>query len=122
MLPALLTAAAAFWQFGGLKDAQKASELVYLEEAITSAAKRNDPIEHGYRAHLLQRMQVLHGNRGSAGFSAAFWGFLTLMFLLLVSVSRNGTWWGQLVIVAGLFGSNPGGVDVVVHSVGLYLG
>jgi hypothetical protein len=117
VLPAILTAAAAFWQFGGLKDSQKATELAHLEQVITSAAARKDPVEHGYRAYLLQRLQALHGNRSSSGFFAAIWGFLTLMFLLMMAVSRGATWVGQLIIFAGLFGS----MMLAARNLGKYL-
>lgn len=105
VLAAALTAAAALWQFAGLKDTQKAAELLHLEQAISSAAARKDPIEHGYRAHLLQRMQALHGNRSSSAFFAGLWGFSAFMFLLMLLVSRGGTLWAQLIIFGGLYGS-----------------
>lgn len=105
VLAAVIAAAAALWQFAGLKENRRAGEFEQLERSIRSAAERKDPAEHAYRSYMFRRMQAVHGNRSSAGFMAAMWGLLTLLFLLLAGTAKDTTAVGQLVAFAGLLGS-----------------
>jgi hypothetical protein len=86
---AVIAVAGAAWQFAGLKDARRAAEIRDIEQSIASAAQRQDPLQHSYRAHLLQRMQAMHGDRRSALPLAGLYGLLTLLFLGLFTSTTN---------------------------------
>lgn len=102
---AIVAALIARWQFADFKATRRATELAQLEAAITSAATRKDPVEHAYRAHLLRRMQAVHGSRGASGTNAAIWGIASILMLLMVTTVTDAYWWVKVVVLAGMFGS-----------------
>lgn len=82
---AVIAVVGTWWQFAGMKDGRRATEIQQLEDAIASAHNRADRLEHAYRAHLLQRMQSMHGDRRSALPLAALYLLLCLLFLAMLS-------------------------------------